>query len=53
MFKFKDYINKHLNAHKELLEIGYNNGNGVDEATKIYYFKSNILILIGQYRDHK
>ena len=25
------------------MEIGYNIGNGVDEATKIHYFKSNIL----------
>ena len=42
-FKFEDYINVHLNAHKKLHEIGYNNKLGMDESTKIHHFKSNIL----------
>ena len=42
-FRFEDYINSHLNAHKRLLQIGFNNGYGLDESTKIHYFKQNIL----------
>ena len=42
-FKFEDYINVHLSAHKKLQEIGYNNNLGMDESTKIHHFKSNIL----------
>ena len=42
-FRFEDYINSHLNAHKRLLQIGFNNGDGLDESTKIHYFKQNIL----------
>ena len=29
-FGFEDYINKYLNAHKKLSEVGYNNGLGMD-----------------------
>ena len=42
-FKFEDYINSHLNAHKKLKQIGYNDGRGMDESTKIHHFKQNIL----------
>ena len=42
-YRFEDYINSHLNAHKKLLQIGFNSGNGLDESTKIHYFKQNIL----------
>ena len=42
-FRFEDYINSHLNAHKRLLQIGFNDGRGLDESTKIHYFKQNIL----------
>jgi len=42
-FRFEDYINSHLNAHRRLLQIGFNNGDGLDESTKIHYFKQNIL----------
>lgn len=42
-YRFEDYINTHLNAHKKLLQIGYNEGRGMDESTKIHHFKQNIL----------
>ena len=42
-FKFEDYINSHLTAHKKLKQIGYNDGKGMDESTKIHHFKQNIL----------
>lgn len=42
-FKFEDYINSHLGAHKKLKQIGYNDGKGMDESTKIHHFKQNIL----------
>ena len=42
-FKFEDYINLHIKAHKQLLDIQYNNRIGLDDATKIQYFKANIL----------
>lgn len=42
-FKFEDYVNAHLNAHKKLLQVGYNGDTGMDEATKIHHFKTNIL----------
>ena len=42
-YRFEDYINTHLNAHKKLLQIGYNKGRGMDESTKIHHFKQNIL----------
>ena len=42
-FKFEDYTNAHLNAHKKLLQIGYNGEAGMDDATKIHHFKTNIL----------
>ena len=42
-FKFEDYINAHLTAHKKLKQIMYNDGKGMDESTKIHHFKQNIL----------
>ena len=41
-FKFENYVNAHVNAHKKLLDIGYNNNAGMDDATKIHHFKTNI-----------
>ena len=41
-FNFEKYVSKHLEAHKKLLDAGYNNGNGMDEATKIQYLRSGI-----------
>ena len=42
-FRFEDYVNSHLNVHKRLLQIGFNDGRALDESTKIHYFKQNIL----------
>ena len=42
-FKFEDYVNVHIKAHKHLLDIDYNNGHGMDDATKILHFKAGIL----------
>ena len=39
---FESYVNKHLKAHKFLLEAGYNNGLGMDDSTKIQHLKSGI-----------
>ena len=41
-FSWDGYVQKHLTAHALLLKIGYNNGNGLDESTKIQYLKRNI-----------
>jgi len=41
-FKFEDYINSHMSAHKKMKQIKYNNGLGMNESTKVHYFKSNI-----------
>ena len=42
--KFEYYANKHIKAHKLLVESGYNNGLGMDDATKIQHLKSGIKI---------
>ena len=41
-FNFESYVNRHLKAHKLLLEAGYNGGSGMDESTKIQHLKSGI-----------
>ena len=41
-FKFEDYLNVHVRAHKNLLDIKYNRGLGLDDATKIHHFKAGI-----------
>ena len=41
-FNFEKYINAHVKAHKQLLDINYNDGKGLDEETKIFYFKEGI-----------
>lgn len=41
-FKFEDYVNVHMNAHEMLKQIEYNFGNGLDNTTKIHYFRNNI-----------
>ena len=41
-FKFEDYLNVHVRAHKNLLDIQYNRGLGLDDATKIHHFKAGI-----------
>ena len=42
-FKWENYISAHIKAHKQLLDVGYNNGNGLDDATKIQFLRSNIV----------
>jgi len=42
-FKWENYVSSHIKAHKQLLDVGYNNGYGLDDATKIQFFRSNIV----------
>ena len=42
-FKWENYVSSHIKAHKQLLDVGYNNGMGLDDATKIQFFRSNIV----------
>ena len=41
-FNFEKYVGVHLEAHRLLNEASYNNGNGMDETTKIQHLKSSI-----------
>ena len=41
-FNFEKYVGVHLEAHRLLNEASYNNGNGMDDATKIQHLKSGI-----------
>ena len=41
-FKWEHYHNAHVKAHKDLYDIGYNDGKGMDDETKIFHFKSGI-----------
>ena len=41
-FRFENYMNVHIKAHKQLLDIKYNRGLGLDDATKIVHFKAGI-----------
>jgi hypothetical protein len=41
-FSFEKYVNIHKEAHKLLQDAGYNNGLGMDDATKIQHLKANI-----------
>ena len=41
-FTFEKYVNVHKQAHKMLLDSGYNLGNGMDDSTKVQHLKSNI-----------
>ena len=41
-FNFEKYIDVHKSAHKMLEDCGYNNGLGMDDATKAQHFKSGI-----------
>ena len=42
-FKWENYVSAHIKAHKQLLDVGYNNRNGLDDATKIQFLRSNII----------
>ena len=41
-FNFEKYINAHKTAHKIFKDCNFINGSGLDDATKIQYFKSGI-----------
>ena len=41
-FNFEKYISAHKEAHKMLEDSGYNNGAGLDDATKCHHFISGI-----------
>ena len=42
-FKWENYVSAHTKAHKQLLDVGYNNGNGLNDATKIQFLCANII----------
>ena len=46
-FNFEKYVAVHLEAHRLLNEANYNNGNGMDNATKIQHLKSGIKLDAG------
>ena len=39
---FESYVNRHIKAHKLLMEAEYNNKIGMDDSTKIQHLKSGI-----------
>ena len=41
-FNFEKYVDLHKQCHKMLEDAGYNNGLGMDDATKIQHFKHGI-----------
>ena len=41
-FNFEKYINVHVKVHKQLSNIKYNDGKGLGDETKIFYFKEGI-----------
>lgn len=41
-FTFDKFVNQHKAAHKMLLDVGYNNNMGMDDATKLQYLKAGI-----------
>ena len=41
-FNFEKYVQVHKEAHKMLEDCGYNDGRGMDDATKIQHFKTGI-----------
>ena len=43
IFKWENYVSAHIKAHKQLLDVRYNNRNGLDDATKIHFLCSNII----------
>ena len=42
VFTFDKFIKLHLKAHSMLVEAGYNQGKGMDEATKVQHLKGGI-----------
>ena len=41
-FTFEKYINILVKAHKQLLDIKFNEGKGLNDDTKTFYFKEGI-----------
>ena len=41
-FNFEKFVQVHKEAHKMLEDCGYNDGRGMDDATKIQHFKTGI-----------
>jgi hypothetical protein len=41
-YTFEKYINSHKAAHKMLQDANFNNGNGMDNAMKVQYFRQGI-----------
>lgn len=41
-FTFEKYTNIHKDAHRMLEDAGYNNGQGLDNETKVQFFKNGI-----------
>lgn len=41
-FTFEKYVNAHKQAHKMLQDAQFNNGNGMDNAMKVQYFRQGI-----------
>ena len=41
-FSFEKYVNIHKEAHKMLLDAGFNGGAGLDQESKITYFRNGI-----------
>lgn len=41
-YKFENYQDAHIKAHKMLIDCRYNNERGLDDETKILYFKQGI-----------
>ena len=45
--RFETYVNRHIKAHKLLIEAGYNDNKGMDNCTKIQHLKSGIKLEAG------
>ena len=45
--RFETYVNRHIKAHKLLVESGYNDNKGMDNSTKIQHLKSGIKLEAG------
>lgn len=45
--RFENYVNRHIKAHKLLVEAGYNDNRGMDNSTKIQHLKSGIRLEAG------
>ena len=46
-FTFEKYVNIHKSAHKMLQDAQYNSGSGLDNETKVQYFRNGIKYEVG------